>query len=88
MYQRQIAPHENNGKFGNMPNCKWKPWPYRQRLDMAKQVSKFKGKISPNLAKSTQRSKVTQFIANKNSRQEFEPLFVLFVIKRLSSLSI
>ena len=63
-----------NGKFGNMPNCKWKPWPYRQRLDMAKQGSKFKDKISPNLARSTQRSKVTQFIASKKSRQEFEPL--------------
>lgn len=62
-----------NGKFGNMPNCKWKPWPYQQRLDMAKQVSKFKDKISPNLAKSTQRSKITQFIASKKSRQEFEP---------------
>ena len=30
-------------------------------------------KFPPNLAKSTQRSKVTQFIANKKSRQEFEP---------------
>ena len=40
-----------NGKFGNMPNCKWKPRPYRQRLDMAKQVSKFKDKISPQPCK-------------------------------------
>ena len=63
-----------NGKFGRAPDCKWKPWPYQQRLNMAKQVSKFKEKIPPTLAKSTQRSRVTQFIANKKSRQEFEPL--------------
>ena len=63
-----------NCKFGTTPDCKWKPWPYQQRLNMAKQVSRFKEKIPPNLAKSTQRSKVTQFIANKKSRQEFEPL--------------
>ena len=63
-----------NCKFGTTPDCKWKPWPYQQRLNMAKQVSRFKEKIPPNLAKSTQRSKVTQVIANKKSRQEFEPL--------------
>ena len=63
-----------NCKFGTTPDCNWKPWPYQQRLNMAKQVSRFKDKIPPNLAKSTQRSKVTQFIANKKSRQEFEPL--------------
>ena len=63
-----------NCKFGTTPDYKWKPWPYQQRLNMAKQVSRFKEKIPPNIAKSTQRSKVTQFIANKKSRQEFEPL--------------
>ena len=63
-----------NGKFGTTPACKWKPWPYQQRLNMAKQVSRFKDKIPLTLAKSTQRSRVTQFIANKKSRQEFDPL--------------
>ena len=43
-------------------------------LNIAKQVSSFKHKIPPNVAKSTQRSRVTQFIANKTSRQTFEPL--------------
>ena len=63
-----------NGKFGTTPDCKWKPWLYQHRLNMAKQVSKFKAKIPPNLAKSTQRSRVTQLIGSKKSRQEFDPL--------------
>ena len=37
-----------NGKFGTTPDCKWKPWPYQQRLNMARQVSRFKDKIPPN----------------------------------------
>ena len=72
-----------NGKFGRAPDCKWKPWPYQQRLNMAKQVSKFKEKIPPTLAKSIQRSRVTQFIANKKSRQEFEPLIGNFCDKEV-----
>ena len=63
-----------DGKFGTTLDCNWKPWPYKKRLDIAKQVAKFKSKLPSTLAKSTQRTKVTQFIANKKSRQEFEPL--------------
>ena len=37
-------------------------------------TTRFKEKIPSNLANSTQRSRVTQFIANKKSRQEFDPL--------------
>ena len=63
-----------DGKFGTTPDCNWRPWLYQQRLNFAKQVAKFKNKLPSTLAKSTQRTKVTQFIANKKSRQEFEPL--------------
>ena len=62
------------GKFGTTPDCKWKPWPYKQRLNIGKQVLKFKDNRPPNLAKSTQRTRITRSIANKNSRQEFDPL--------------
>ena len=62
------------GKFGTTPDCKWKPWPYKQRLNIGKQVLKFKDNRPPNLAKSSQRTRITRSIANKNSRQEFDPL--------------
>ena len=61
------------GKFGETPNCKWRPWQYSQRLAIAQQVADFKRKIPNHLAAKTKRSKVTQFIAGKKSRQEFKP---------------
>ncbi|XP_068686242.1 uncharacterized protein [Montipora foliosa] len=63
-----------NSKFGSTSDCKWKPWSYTVRLNIAKQVESFKAKLPTNLAASTKRAKVTQFIASKKSRQEFEPL--------------
>ena len=61
------------GKFGDTANCKCRPWQYSQRLAIAQQVADFKRKIPNHLAVKTKRSKVTQFIAGKKSRQEFKP---------------
>ena len=61
------------GKFGETPNCKWRPWQYSQRLAIAQQVADFKRKIPNHLAAKTERSTMTQFIAGKKSRQEFKP---------------
>ena len=62
------------GKFGESLDCKWKPWQYNQRVSIARQVDDFKKKLPHNLAASTKRTKITQFIAGKKSRQEFKPL--------------
>ena len=61
------------GKFGETQNCKWRPWQYSQRIVIAQQVADYKRKLLGHLAEKPKRSKVTQFIANKRSRQEFKP---------------
>lgn len=61
------------GKFGKTQNCKWRPWQYSHRIAIAQQVADFKRKLPCHLAEKTKRAKVTQFIAGKKSRQEFEP---------------
>ena len=71
------------GKFGETPDCKWRPWQNSQRLAFSQQVADFKRKIPNHLAVKTKRSKVTQFLAGKKSRQEFNHLLGNFVTKRL-----
>ena len=56
-----------NGKFGESPDCKWKPWQYTQRINIARQVEDFKKKVPSHLAESTKTSKVTQFISSKKN---------------------
>lgn len=46
---------------------------YSQRIVIAQQVADFKRKLPGHLAEKTKRAKVTQFIAGKKSRQEFQP---------------
>ena len=69
-----------------MNGCKWKPWPYKDRLNIAKQVESFKAKLSSSFAASTKRAKITKFIASKKSRQEFQPLVGKLCDKRLKRL--
>lgn len=53
----------------------WKPWKYEERIKIANEVVKFKKSLSEKQLKEKKfRSKVTEFIARKNSRQEFVPL--------------
>ncbi|CAH3043010.1 unnamed protein product [Porites lobata] len=33
-----------NGKYGESHDCKWKPWQYAERINVAKQVEDFKKK--------------------------------------------
>lgn len=71
-----VSQNESNsltGRFGVDQDCKWRPWQYRERITTSKQVVEFKRKLPTHLAKKTLRSKVTQFIAGKKSRQEFQP---------------
>ena len=61
------------GKSGASQDCKWNSWQYKSRISIVPQVDDFKKKLSNNLAASTKRIKVTQFIAGKNP-DEFKPL--------------
>ena len=67
--------HDIRGTFGREEKNKWKSWMYSERLKVVKSVEQVKQKLSKQtLFESCMRSKVTSFIAGKNSRQEFEPL--------------
>ena len=60
--------------FGHSEDDKWRPWAYEERLNVAKQVENLKKKVvKSKLAKNTKRNKVTTFIAQKKSRQEYNP---------------
>ena len=64
-----------NGKFGYDPTCKWKPWSFKERIRVANSVENFKKSLEKKkISMKTKRSKVTEFIAGKKSRQEFPPL--------------
>ncbi|CAB4011121.1 Hypothetical predicted protein, partial [Paramuricea clavata] len=64
-----------NGQFGKEKDKKWHRWNYSQRVQVAKSVEAFKQTVAKqNIAEITKRSKVTNFIAGKRSRQEFKPL--------------
>lgn len=64
-----------HGTFGREAKNTWKPWEYSDRMKVVKSVEQLKNKISKKkLYDTTKRSKVTGFIAEKKSRQEFEPL--------------
>jgi len=61
--------------FGPEPTNTYKPWTYSHRVKVAGAVLKYKNKISKEtIAESTKRSKVTKFIAERKSRQEYHPL--------------
>lgn len=62
-----------DGTFGTDGRVLWKPWKYENRMKVVKQVDVFKKSLEKKkMAASTRRAKVTSFIAQKHSRQEFE----------------
>ena len=64
-----------DGTFGFTGKEVWKPWRYETRINVAKQVGTLKKSlVKKQMAASTRRSKITSFIAQKHSRQEFEPV--------------
>ena len=63
-----------NKTFGSNPSNDWKPWDYEGRKAVALKVKNFKNKMAKSkLAEKTKRTKITKFIADNKSRQEFEP---------------
>ena len=66
--------NELDGTFGSNGKETWKPWKYESRVDIANQVDKFKKSLAKQkMSESTRRSKITNFIAQRHSRQEFKP---------------
>lgn len=64
-----------DGTFGFTEKEVWKPWRYETRINVAKQVGTLKKSLAKKqMAASTRWSKITSFIAQKHSRQEFEPV--------------
>ena len=60
--------------FGQSENNKWRPWNYERRLVVVKEVEALKKKLSKSpITENTKRVKITSFIAEKQSRQEFSP---------------
>ncbi|XP_048580094.1 uncharacterized protein LOC116606566 isoform X1 [Nematostella vectensis] len=70
------------GRFGTDEECKWKPWSYNQRNEVASKVKALKAKLeNQTLCQQTKRSKVTDFISKQKSRQEFQPMLGKFIDK-------
>ena len=64
-----------NKTFGSNPNNAWRPWDYDDRIVVALKVKDLKNKMAKRkLAEKTKQTKITTFIANNKSRQEFEPM--------------
>ena len=71
-----------SASFGVSPKDKWKPWEYKNRLSVVAKVEAFKKKVEKqSIAGNTKRSKVTDFIAQQKSRQEFLPLLSNYIDK-------
>lgn len=65
-----VSKADSDTEFGKGTSCKWKPWVYSERVTVAKNFD-FKRKLKPNLAQSTKRNRVTQFISSNKSRRIF-----------------
>lgn len=64
-----------NGCLGPAETCTWKPWLYKDRLEVAAKVTAKKAELErTSLAESTKRSKVLNYIQSLNSRQEYAPV--------------
>lgn len=63
-----------HGTFGRDSTCTWKLWSYDQRVKVTKFVEKYKQTTVVNKPLKQQRNLVTNFIASKHSREEFEPV--------------
>lgn len=62
-------------KFGCSSSCRWKPWSYEERMKVVKKVENFKASLNDGkISEKDRRSKVTTFIKQQKSRQEFTPL--------------
>ena len=63
------------GSFGSKLENTWHPWKYSERVRVVAAVEKKKAGLSKSTLKpATKREKITSFIAQQKSRQEFLPL--------------
>ena len=70
------------GIFGTESSNKWKPWNYQQRVNVVNKVNAFKKRIAvEQISEKTKRSKITDYIAKQNSRQEFLALLGSYIDK-------
>ena len=69
-----------NGKLGEGTDCTWRPWKYKERIENVKTVDVFKKSIS-HFAKSTQRTKVLNYMKSIGTRQEEVPIIGKLVDK-------
>ena len=69
-----------SGTFGPGPTHTWQPWEYSQMVAISKEVEKLKLKLEKQKgSKVTKRNKITSFISDQKSRQEFVPLIGQFI---------
>ena len=62
-----------HGTFGSNRKETCKPWKYESRVTIANQVDKFKKTLAKQkMSESTRRSKITYFVAQRHSQQEFK----------------
>ena len=70
------------GTFGTESSNKWKPWNYQQRVNVVNKVNAFKKRVAlEKISEKTKRSKITDYIAKQNSRQEVLPLLSSYINK-------
>jgi len=70
------------GTFGTQSSNKWKPWNYPQRINVVNKVAAFKKRVAlEKISEKAKRSKITDFIAKQNSRQEYVPLLGSYIDK-------
>ena len=70
------------GTFGTESSNKWKPWNYQQRVNVVNKVNAFKKRVAlEKNSEKTKRSKIADYIAKQNSRQEFLPLLGSYINK-------
>ena len=63
-----------SGTFGPGPTNTWEPWEYNQWVAIPKEVEKLKLNLKKQkVSKLTKRNKITSFISDQKSRQEFCP---------------
>ena len=62
-----------NGTLGEDDNCTWRPWKYEKRMENVQKVENFKKAIT-HLAKSTQRTKILNYMKLIGPRQESAPI--------------
>ena len=67
-----------NGTFGPTNDCKWKPWSYKEKLRIAKQVESFKAKLPTQGLESLARKTVEDAL-----REEIEKRFAYKLLNSL-----